>query len=284
MSGPASRVPDASHLLDNHQVPSVAWMPPVDSYNLLPNDFAGNHDFTGWEEQQQMESLNHLDLQRVDQNDRMCLNPLAAAHGGGEEHLSMPPWDVHNSKTPLHLAAERGEHSLTKILLDRMADATAQDSMGRTALHLAVGYKHIEVVRVLLGHQQRRESSLINIQDNDGRSALHIAVEIGQDIMVSVLLRVSNIDIELRNSQGRTALHMAVLQGSNKGIELLLTAGADANARVQRSGSRGAYDVQYSVDAAIDSTRCHSWNVEIRRDAMSTILPSKPRDVPRSEF
>lgn len=234
--GSASRAPDASYFPACHPAPPEAWMPLVDSYHLLPDDFVGSHDFPG-REAPPLASSNRRGVQQVDQSDRMYLGPLA--RGGGHEDLSGPPHDVHESKTPLHLAAERGQQSLIKILLGRMAHAETQDSMGRTALHLAVGHKHIDAVRVLLEHQQRRKFPLINVQDNNGCSALHMAVGMEHDVMVGVLLRVPDIDIELRNSQGRTALHVAVLHGSSKVIEQLLAAGADANARVQSRGREG---------------------------------------------
>ncbi|KAH8810765.1 hypothetical protein F5884DRAFT_854143 [Xylogone sp. PMI_703] len=53
-------------------------------------------------------------------------------------------------KTPLHLAAARGDHSMTQLLLQSGYDPTAKDGHGWTPLHLAVDHGHEEVVKVLL--------------------------------------------------------------------------------------------------------------------------------------
>ncbi|XP_049779545.1 serine/threonine-protein phosphatase 6 regulatory ankyrin repeat subunit B-like [Schistocerca cancellata] len=52
--------------------------------------------------------------------------------------------------TPLLMAATQGRDTVLRELLARGADATASDSYGRTALHLAAEGDHAECVRALL--------------------------------------------------------------------------------------------------------------------------------------
>lgn len=55
-----------------------------------------------------------------------------------------------SQRTPLHLAAQRGDVQLANILLDFGADINAKDSQPSSVLDLAVANKHIDFVAFLL--------------------------------------------------------------------------------------------------------------------------------------
>lgn len=51
--------------------------------------------------------------------------------------------------TPLHYAASSGNIHLARHLLDYGADIGAQDAIGNTALHGAVRYEQVDIIRHL---------------------------------------------------------------------------------------------------------------------------------------
>lgn len=62
--------------------------------------------------------------------------------------------DIYGLGTPLVLASERGPVEMVKTLLDRGASMHRTDHQGRTALHLAIQCKHLDIVKLLVqsGH------------------------------------------------------------------------------------------------------------------------------------
>lgn len=56
-------------------------------------------------------------------------------------------------QTPLHIAAQRGDMSIVRLLLtSKFINVDAQDCWGATPLHLASENGHIEVVKLLVAH------------------------------------------------------------------------------------------------------------------------------------
>lgn len=137
--------------------------------------------------------------------------------------LPLPQLDV--CRPPLHLSASKGNVSMTRLLLERGANTAIQDSMGQTALHLAVEQGQTKVVQLLLTCAGKET---VNVRDSIGRTALFKAVESGHSDIVRALLKAS-IDVNARDIYGHAALHPAVESGSESLTILLLSSGADIN-------------------------------------------------------
>jgi len=155
-------------------------------------------------------------------------------------------------KTPLIISAEKGYETTALVLLDRGANRQAEDSDGRTALHLAAVGKGMErrlrhegatswegdgdqrherlnltarngheaILRILLNRM-----AIIEAKDNDKRTALHLAAEGGHYNMAKLLLG-NGADPECRDSDERTALHLAAEAGHEATVRVLLENGA----------------------------------------------------------
>jgi len=67
------------------------------------------------------------------------------------------------ASTPLHLASMNGHVDLTRMLIERGADVSAQKKDGSTALHLASKYRHVDLARMLV-----ECSADVSAQDKDG--------------------------------------------------------------------------------------------------------------------
>lgn len=64
-----------------------------------------------------------------------------------------------------------------------------------------------------------------------GESALHLAVNSGNNLMVEYLIKDAMMDTNIRDSFGRTPLHWAAQQGQEVICETLLLSGADISAK-----------------------------------------------------
>ncbi|KAH6680611.1 ankyrin repeat-containing domain protein [Halenospora varia] len=159
-------------------------------------------------------------------------------------------------ETPLHMAVERGSLKIAKLLLGYGAEIEAQDNVGKVPLYDAVVNKDQKMVELLLD----RGGADIEVKDHLGRTIIFIAIETGAlDIIHVILDRVPNLqntdiqgqslihyaarsglitvverllsDIRREDDYGRTALHVACDAGHSQVVHLLLSQGANIEAR-----------------------------------------------------
>lgn len=92
---------------------------------------------------------------------------------------------TYHSYTPLHLACNAHNLEFVELLLNNGADVNVPDKLGRTTLHYAVGNKHEEMVASCIKHGAK-----INAQDDLRNTPLSLAaVDFCSLPMVSLLLR-----------------------------------------------------------------------------------------------
>lgn len=94
-----------------------------------------------------------------------------------------------------------------------------QDSKGRTALLVALGESHGNVVKLLLDKGSPEIN--VNLQDNTHTAALHLATQRDNHDLVRLLLS-KGANQGLQDELGRTALLIAAEQGNNSVVETLL--------------------------------------------------------------
>lgn len=73
-----------------------------------------------------------------------------------------------DSRTALHLAVQQKDLEITNILLKNGADITALTSDGSSALHFAAAAGNVDVIKRLLG-----EGLQVDARDNQNWTALH---------------------------------------------------------------------------------------------------------------
>jgi cytohesin len=127
-------------------------------------------------------------------------------------------------RTPLHLAAERGDEDIAQLLLGCGADAGARDGLGATPLHVAATAGHTAVAGSLVASK-----SDVNAKDKGGNGPLHLAARLGRHDAVAFLL-ACKAKVDARNFDGETPLHRAATAGHKVVVELLLRSGADITA------------------------------------------------------
>lgn len=115
-------------------------------------------------------------------------------------------------RSPLHVAAGKGNQQIAEMLLSAGADVSATTSSGRTSLLNAAARGSTSTVKCILtwiGKLESREStsSIVDCSQTDtGRTPLSVAVEEGHDEVVRLLLD-AKASVVLADRWGRTPLH-----------------------------------------------------------------------------
>jgi ankyrin repeat protein len=154
--------------------------------------------------------------------------------------LSGAPIAQGDGMTPLHLAAERGDHALAEWLLKAGADPAAVTRIGRyTPLHIAAKGGHHLVVRALVDAKAD-----VSALTTTGAAPLHFAAASGSRQTVTILLE-NGADANVREPQwGQTPLMFAAASGRTEVVTVLLAHGADvrATAKVVDISARNRQD------------------------------------------
>ncbi|XP_071037934.1 serine/threonine-protein phosphatase 6 regulatory ankyrin repeat subunit B-like [Parasteatoda tepidariorum] len=124
-----------------------------------------------------------------------------------------------DGSTPLHFALTNGEDEVVELLIKEGADVEAKYSDDRTPLFLADGKKAFEL---LIAH-----GADINAKSSEGYTPLHFALMIEEDEVVELLIK-EGADVEAKDSEDKTPLFFA---DSKKAFELLVAISADINAK-----------------------------------------------------
>lgn len=141
-------------------------------------------------------------------------------------------------------AAKSDSMTIMVQLLIRGYDPLAEDSEGRTPLHVAAAAGSLNVARALL-----RRFSLAQPIDYQGITPLHLAAENGDREMIALLLEYG-ANPSAQDNAGSTPLHYLCLHASGRdedeyiaAASLLLEAGAEVNAL----NARGFAPVDYTM-------------------------------------
>ncbi|XP_055945199.1 uncharacterized protein LOC129975931 [Argiope bruennichi] len=128
-------------------------------------------------------------------------------------------------RTPLHLAAINGHTDVVRCLLNHDAKMAPIDRFGNAALHYAIIHNHLTIASILL----EKESGVDANKTFLGDTALHLAS--GKGHMNLVVYLLDKIPVNFRSDLNFVALHKAAKGGHTNVVELLITAGAKINAK-----------------------------------------------------
>ena len=171
----------------------------------------------------------------------------------------------------LSIAANSGDIETIREMIKGGMRVDTPDSLGRTALHIAVLTNQIETVKVLL---ELGANPLLHLKD--GRNVVHIAAEYGYLELLGVLLdrlRLSkknasegeessdSLDLdEVNPSTQLSALHYAILFGHVDCVEYLLENGAMCDKMIWSS------DKQYAVSVFVLAAHTECFNPQVAID------------------
>ncbi|KAK6234390.1 hypothetical protein QUC31_006796 [Theobroma cacao] len=155
-------------------------------------------------------------------------------------------WRDKEGRTPLHLAASKGNIECAKILVESGVDKNAKSKDGRTALFRAAANGNRRMVEMLI-----ELDADPTIPDDRGRSAFDIARDKGHEEMVEIMERGEEVLMAARRGDatrlqsllqkgaatnfqdqyGLTALHAAAIKGHKDVVSLLIESGSDLEHR-----------------------------------------------------
>ncbi|KAG8644650.1 hypothetical protein MANES_11G152042v8, partial [Manihot esculenta] len=173
---------------------------------------------------------------------------------------SFGPLDLRDKegRTPLHLAAGRGNIKCARVLVESGADKDAKSKDGRTALYRAAANGDHKMVEMLIEMGSDPQSQIVmavqllmflgtrdifgplDLRDKEGRTPLHLAAGRG-NIKCSRVLVESGADKDAKSKDGRTALYRAAANGDHKMVEMLIEMGSDPT--IADNHGRSAFDV-----------------------------------------
>ena len=139
-------------------------------------------------------------------------------------------------RTAMFEAIRENKAKIVELFLTREdldVNAVLVQDYERTALMLAAGQNHVNIVQLLLKHPKIK----VNEQDTYGWTALSLAAHRGHLNTTKILLRKREIDANLVNAFGQSALMLAAERNQTEIVELLLQNGADPMLRVRQGGA-----------------------------------------------
>lgn len=135
-------------------------------------------------------------------------------------------------RTPLHIAAERGQTEIVDLLLKKGADINARDSsngaplsQGNTALILAAAMNHLDTVQLLLAQAKKPD---VLLREREGKTAFWFAVE-NENLEMVKLLYSHGSKVNLPDKTGASVLTTTVLHKKYDVLDFLISKGADIN-------------------------------------------------------
>ena len=123
-------------------------------------------------------------------------------------------------QTPLMYACRRGQSTTVAKLLEYGADVNQYSQRDSVALFEAIDSGSIEVVKLLLSHQELDVNAIHPRRYN--RTALMLAAVSGKIEIVNALLDRPGIKVDRRDLDGNTALSLATIAGYSDIVESLL--------------------------------------------------------------
>jgi ankyrin repeat protein len=187
--------------------------------------------------------------------------------------------EKYDHQMPLHVAAQFGNCETIEALFESdYCEATARDSMGRTALHVAASENHLDACRMLvyLAEDIFEEFDVVDVL---GRTPLYIACLHGNVPLARILISVSNWRVLCHERKKATVgplyvnvahqppFHAAVVNNHLETARVLLDNGVDVNqtdldgrTAISAAAKLGLYDmcqmlISYGADVNRRSSR-----------------------------
>jgi len=151
--------------------------------------------------------------------------------------------DVHatnndDGRTALHYAVWYGWVEIVKLLIEAGADVNAKSNEGDTALHDTVLKNRVEIARMLI-----KAGADVNAKYNEGNTALHWAARLNNVKIVRILIEAGS-DVNEKDNDGDTALYYAVWYNWVHVVQILIYAGTDVNEK-DKDGDSALHEAAY---------------------------------------
>ncbi|KAF3905359.1 Ankyrin-2 [Arthrobotrys entomopaga] len=214
---------------------------------LLEASAKGYHMVLDWMAQtgtdiNQMDSNGYTPLHLAAENGNHEVITILLNHNA-DPNIKATPTD----EIALHLAVKQGRYKIALALIDAGSDLLARDKRGMTPLHVAAHQGKLDLVRLLVDR-----GSDINGKQKKRQTALHLAAIANHPAIVEELLSHHELDQHVQDDDQRTALHLAAAKPHYKEVVELLSRD-QANLLVRD---------KYGRDALITATDMNTHDVD----------------------
>ncbi|KAF9784232.1 hypothetical protein IL306_007745 [Fusarium sp. DS 682] len=151
--------------------------------------------------------------------------------------------DDNNGEKLLLSAAKYGHLHVVRVLLEAgKTNVNPKDGWGWTPLMWAINYRHIRVIKLLLGHKAD-----VNVKDKTGMTPLHFATRYGQFEIAKLILQTGRADVNISDLAGLTPLHQAARWKQDDIAQLILRTGkANITAKVNCEDPAYSWVLRYN--------------------------------------
>ncbi|XP_046335737.2 transient receptor potential cation channel subfamily A member 1 homolog isoform X1 [Haliotis rufescens] len=139
-------------------------------------------------------------------------------------------WGDRDGNTALHIAAQKKNLHVVKILLKNKASIHTKNELEESPLHMAAKYGNVNTIREIV----RNGQNSIFAEDEKSNTPLHLAALYGHTLSVGALIELG-ADVSQKNCVLWTALDMAAAQGWNNTCKVLLEADAPVDPTDKRN-------------------------------------------------
>lgn len=190
----------------------------------------------------------------------------------------MPLHQDQDGDTILHILVAKKDDERTLQCIPKCTSGRkgidAVNTMGQTALHLALYQEMLDVTKCLLKH-----SAQTCIFDCSGNIPIHIACEKNREEFVKALLRYttdrkSREDmVNIKNSAGLAPIHIATIKGNTLILKILFKNGADVNIQECRSGKTSLVIALEKSNETIAKMFIHDFSADVNIPTFSGFFP-----------
>jgi len=145
--------------------------------------------------------------------------------------LSLINFKDKNKIYPIHYAVMFNNENMIKLLLEKENNINIKDNNGFTPLMYALKNKNYSIIKMII----ENPGINLNLTNNIGECALHIACSYNQDSVVELLLKYSNIDINIQDLQNKFSSLMYSVVLNNFNITNMLLENPNINMLLQDS-------------------------------------------------
>ena len=142
---------------------------------------------------------------------------------------------------PLFAALENANTELADLLISNGVNINIKDqSTNDTALHRAIAKKNKAVIKFLLDRNADHTAC-----NELGKPPLHLAVDldgVGETWFSEIIELLAHVDVNVTDQRGKTAVHFAAKVGCRESISLLIQQGADVDITDHDSVTCGVID------------------------------------------
>ncbi|GIY84975.1 ankyrin-1 [Caerostris darwini] len=161
--------------------------------------------------------------------------------------------------TPLHMACENGDLEILKVFFQFRANANITDNQDRTPLHIAAEKGFSAIVEMLA---DKFKASIFK-RTKDGRTLMHIASESGHQETALVFLK-KGVPLHMSNKTGTKAIHTAAAHGFVEVIRNLLERGENVDATTPENFTALHLAVQANQPEVVEILLGHGANVQLK--------------------